>query len=288
MNLLFVTGSAALAAAVSHTLESAGNHVDIAMNIDELTRFISGNGDNGSTDINADTNTDTADSGHADSDHTDSHNSEYDAVLIDDLTAQPMMDMLAQYLSASQSSPQSSSQTASSVSSTSSSSSEAAANHVRPRVALLTTPSLSATTNNPTSDIVPDVTIVKPFGDAELLSYVALLRCDEQHGRAAQSVNPDLLIHGDLTLDTRTQRAYYRGANRPVALSPREYSALEALIRADGEFLSFDDLSRLVFGEGAGFADRHSVMDTTMYSLTRKLRRLGFFITQHGHQYRIR
>lgn len=268
MNLLFVTGSAALAAAVSHTLESAGNRVDIAMNIDELTQFILGKGDDSSTAT-------------TDADHIDSHNSEYDAVLIDDLTAQPMMDMLAQYLSAGQSS----SQTASSVSS---SSSEAVANHVRPRVALLTTPSLSAATSNRTSDIVPDVTIVKPFGDAELLSYVALLRRDEQHGHAATSTNPDLLIHGDLTLDTRTQRAYYRGANRPVALSPREYSALEALIRADGEFLSFDDLSRLVFGEGAGFADRHSVMDTTMYSLTRKLRRLGFFITQHGHQYRIR
>lgn len=251
MEILFVTGSAALASAVSRTLESAGHTAFAATTVDEFDRAIA--------------------------DHV---NGPFDAVLIDDLTPVPLLDRLTTTLNAAS--------TVTATTSHASSSHRSPSHHdQRPRIALLATPSMASNDdvrNALASQFSPDVTIVKPFGDAELLSYMALLQNDDP----THDDVPTLLIHGDLTLDTHRQRAYYRGTDHPIALSPREYSALEALIRADGEFLSFDELSRLVFGDGAGFADRRSVMDTTMYSLTRKLRRLGFFITQHGHHYRIR
>ncbi|KAB8287677.1 transcriptional regulator [Bifidobacterium ramosum] len=257
MEILFVTGSAALASAVSRTLESAGHTAFAATTVDEFDRAIA--------------------------DHV---NGPFDAVLVDDLTPAPLLDRLTTALDDAS--------TATAISSATIAPSNASPSRTptqrhdrRPRIALLVTPSMASNDdvrNALASRFSPDVTIVKPFGDAELLSYMALLQNDDP----THDDVPTLLIHGDLTLDTHRQRAYYRGTDHPIALSPREYSALEALIRADGEFLSFDELSRLVFGDGAGFADRRSVMDTTMYSLTRKLRRLGFFITQHGHHYRIR
>lgn len=71
-----------------------------------------------------------------------------------------------------------------------------------------------------------------------------------------------------------------------MALSAREYTTLETLIRANGEFLSFDELLEKVCG--TGIFEQRDIMDGTLYSLTRKMRRMGFFITQRGHRYRIR
>ena len=62
--------------------------------------------------------------------------------------------------------------------------------------------------------------------------------------------------------------------------------SLETLIRANGEFLSFDELLEKVCG--TGIFEQRDIMDGTLYSLTRKMRRMGFFITQRGHRYRIR
>ena len=73
---------------------------------------------------------------------------------------------------------------------------------------------------------------------------------------------------------------------QPLALSAREYTTLETLIRANGEFLSFDELLEKVCG--TGIFEQRDIMDGTLYSLTRKMRRMGFFITQRGHRYRIR
>ncbi|MBT1160890.1 winged helix-turn-helix domain-containing protein [Bifidobacterium sp. SO1] len=241
MDLLVVTGSAALASALERTLETAGHQATVVTSVTQLDELF-----------------------------RDYPLLPFDAVVLDDLTPAAVRDGLARRLH-----------------------DPGISLGRRIRIALLSTPSLSASSRPATGSpvaapLTPDVTVVKPFGDTELLSYISLLQTiDDAPDGDATANGPALLIHGDLTLDTRRQRAYYRGG-KPIALSPREYSALEALIRADGDYLSFDDLSRLVFGDGAGFADQRTVMDTTMYSLTRKLRRLGFFITQHGHQYRIR
>lgn len=124
-----------------------------------------------------------------------------------------------------------------------------------------------------------DETIVKPFSDVELLSYVHAL----ESGGAADETT---LIHGDLMLDTRNRQAFYRSGKQPLALSAREYTTLETLIRANGEFLSFDELLEKVCG--TGIFEQRDIMDGTLYSLTRKMRRMGFFITQRGHRYRIR
>ena len=124
-----------------------------------------------------------------------------------------------------------------------------------------------------------DETIVKPFSDVELLSYVHAL----ESGGAADETT---LIHGDLMLGTRNRQAFYRSGKQPLALSAREYTTLETLIRANGEFLSFDELLEKVCG--TGIFEQRDIMDGTLYSLTRKMRRMGFFITQRGHRYRIR
>ena len=124
-----------------------------------------------------------------------------------------------------------------------------------------------------------DETIVKPFSDVELLSYVHAL----ESGGATDETT---LIHGDLMLDTRNRQAFYRSGKQPLALSAREYTTLETLIRANGEFLSFDELLEKVCG--TGIFEQRDIMDGTLYSLTRKMRRMGFFITQRGHRYRIR
>ncbi|NEG88515.1 response regulator transcription factor [Bifidobacterium aerophilum] len=249
MDLLVVTGSMPLASALERSLETAGHQVTVATSVGQLDDLFK-----------------------------DYPMLPFDAVIVDDLAGENMVERLAHRLDDARRSGEDLG--------------------VRPRIALLSTPSAKPAEANGTnvdgsndagpSTLVPDVTVVKPFGDAELLSYISLLQRGARHEGTATADDPVLLIHGDLTLDTHAQRAYYRGTDRPIALSPREYSALEALVRANGEFLSFDDLSRIVFGDGAGFADQRTVMDTTLYSLTRKLRRLGFFITQHGHQYRIR
>ncbi|KAB7790971.1 winged helix-turn-helix domain-containing protein [Bifidobacterium leontopitheci] len=139
------------------------------------------------------------------------------------------------------------------------------------------------TRNHPDLPIRVDATIVKPFSDAELLSRVHALSQDRDDGDGR---GPGMLIHGDLTLDTRAGRAFYRNGGQPLALSPREYKTLETLIRADGEFLTFDELLETVCGTGV--LEQRDIMDGVLYSLTRKLRRLGFFITQRGHKYRIR
>ena len=128
-----------------------------------------------------------------------------------------------------------------------------------------------------------DAVIVKPFSDAELLSHIRALAV---HANSSQTDKPRMLIHGDLMLDTLHQQAFYRGSTQPLALSTREYLALETLIRANGEFLTFDELLAKVCG--TGFFEQRDVMNGVVYSLTRKLRRLGFFITQHGNKYRIR
>ena len=54
-----------------------------------------------------------------------------------------------------------------------------------------------------------DETIVKPFSDVELLSYVHAL----ESGGAADETT---LIHGDLMLDTRNRQAFYRSGKQPL------------------------------------------------------------------------
>ncbi|WP_238548524.1 transcriptional regulator [Bifidobacterium biavatii] len=258
-----MTSSTALVMAVAGTLQSAGHTVDVASDAQQLDGALLSERAFGEADADV-----------------QRVRRDYDAVLLDDLTDTELMGRLERLL-----------RSRADDSGDGSDNNVPGASRPLPKIALLATPSMPRgreqtsryAISDPASPLHPAVTINKPFSDTELLSYIELLSPDH-----AGTNGPALLIHGDLTLDTHAQRAYYRSTSRPIALSPREYSALEALIRADGRFLSFDDLSRLVFGDGVGFAEQHAVMATTLYSLTRKMRRMGFFITQRGHEYRIR
>lgn len=130
-------------------------------------------------------------------------------------------------------------------------------------------------------NVIPhDAELFKPFSTAEFMSRIRALSPGVRDGGT-----PTVLTHGALTLDTANRRAFYGDEQRPLALSAREYAALEALIRADGRFMDFDELHESVFGPGR--ERQRQVMSTTLYGLIRKLRRVGFFVTHHGDRYRI-
>ncbi|KAB8293561.1 transcriptional regulator [Bifidobacterium avesanii] len=146
------------------------------------------------------------------------------------------------------------------------------------RSLLLVQSAVDGTSTPPDGDgLEPDAVLRMPFSNAELVAHVASLRPDAKASR--------LLIHGDLTLDLGSGRAYYGESRKPLPLSPREFATLKTLIEADGRFLTFDELGRAVCG--TGFFGYHDIMNNVLYSLTRKLRRLGFFVTQRGKSYRI-
>lgn len=128
-----------------------------------------------------------------------------------------------------------------------------------------------------------DAVLDKPFTDSEFLAHIHDL---ERPASASDGSGPGVVTCGALTLDTAHGRAYYDDLSTALPLSPREYGALEALVRADGAFLSFDELVGIVCG--TGLASQREVMAQAMYSLTAKLRRVGFFITKRGDRYRIR
>ncbi len=269
MDILFVTSDPALASAVKGTLESARHTVSAASDVDSLAGAWP-------------------------------HGTPMDMVIIDDLSAHDLFDETRRSLSRLMDGK----------------AGDGTGTAVRPRTLLLSTPPRTPKANpddtpqvrrqprcrqsakqagpRPTGRPRPhrlwttlpasrplarDETIVKPFSDAELLSYVHAL----ESGGAADETT---LIHGDLMLDTRNRQAFYRSGKQPLALSAREYTTLETLIRANGEFLSFDELLEKVCG--TGIFEQRDIMDGTLYSLTRKMRRMGFFITQRGHRYRIR
>lgn len=267
MDILFVTSDPALASAVKGTLESARHTVSAASDVDSLAGAWP-------------------------------HGTPMDLVIIDDLSAHDLLDETRRSLSRLMDGK----------------AGDGTGKTVRPRTLLLSTPPRTPKANPddtpqvrrqtplPTirktgrakadgqaarpaappssldgaSSVPPihaDETIVKPFSDVELLSYVHAL----ESGGAADETT---LIHGDLMLDTRNRQAFYRSGKQPLALSAREYMTLETLIRANGEFLSFDELLEKVCG--TGIFEQRDIMDGTLYSLTRKMRRMGFFITQRG------
>lgn len=129
-----------------------------------------------------------------------------------------------------------------------------------------------------------DDELEKPFTDSELLAHVRDL--DEATPAAATPSAMEFITCGALTLDTINRRAFYGGLAAALPLSPREYGALEALAKAGGRFLSFDEIVTAVCGNG--MASQREIMTHAMYSLSNKLRRVGFFITRRGNSYRIR
>ena len=109
--------------------------------------------------------------------------------------------------------------------------------------------------------------VTKPFGLLELLARVdALLR---RSRRSALSNPDDVVVFGDARVDMRARQATRRG--RPVALRPKEFELLAALVRREGKVATRHELLREVWGYDPEVVSR--TVDTHVAELRRKLER---------------
>jgi DNA-binding response OmpR family regulator len=139
------------------------------------------------------------------------------------------------------------------------------------RAARVVTPVLILTAKNEELDKVrglrtgADDYVTKPFGVLELVARVeALLR---RTGKGGGGEVRDSYRFGDIEVDLRS-RAVRRGGE-DVALTPREFGLLVALLRDAGTALSRHDLLRDVWGHKADVETR--TIDTHIGELRRKL-----------------
>jgi DNA-binding response OmpR family regulator len=102
----------------------------------------------------------------------------------------------------------------------------------------------------------------KPFAFEELLARLrALLR------RTDRPLVADEMTVGDLTLNITTHDV--RRAGRDVALTPKEYTLLETLLRNRGRVMSRDQLLERVWGYDAD--PQGNIVDLYVHYLRRKL-----------------
>jgi two-component system alkaline phosphatase synthesis response regulator PhoP len=110
--------------------------------------------------------------------------------------------------------------------------------------------------------------VTKPFGVLELLARVeALLRRAERRGRADLGPPSNEERFGDVEINLDTRLVLRRGS--PVALAPKEYDLLLALLRRRGAVVSRLELMREVWGYRAAVVSR--TVDTHIAELRRKL-----------------
>jgi DNA-binding response OmpR family regulator len=109
-----------------------------------------------------------------------------------------------------------------------------------------------------------DQYVTKPFGILELLERVAALLRRSARGTEGA---PSTLAFGDVTIDLGS-RAITRGG-RSVALTPKAYELLLALVRRDGVVASRAELLKEVWGYGAFIMTR--TVDSHIAELRRKL-----------------
>ena len=107
--------------------------------------------------------------------------------------------------------------------------------------------------------------VTKPFGVLELLARVeALLR----RAQPADPAEPrEVFRFGEVVVDTATRSVTRAGC--AVALTPKEYDLLVALIRRKGAVASRVELMKQVWGYSAAVLSR--TVDTHVAELRRKL-----------------
>jgi DNA-binding response OmpR family regulator len=109
-----------------------------------------------------------------------------------------------------------------------------------------------------------DQYVTKPFGILELLERVAaLLRRTARDGAAPQAP----LAFGDVSVDLGSRTVSRAGS--PVALTPKAYELLLALVRRDGVVASRAELLKEVWGYGAFIMTR--TVDSHVAELRRKV-----------------
>lgn len=118
--------------------------------------------------------------------------------------------------------------------------------------------------------------LTKPFAYEEFLARVRAL------GRRSGTPVDRELRHGNLRIDLERRTVAFRGER--VRLSPKEFSVLEALVRADGRPLGVDRL--LDIGWEAPDAISRSVVKVTIHALRQKLD-AGLVVHDPGFGYRL-
>jgi two-component system KDP operon response regulator KdpE len=94
-------------------------------------------------------------------------------------------------------------------------------------------------------DLGADDYVTKPFDGGELLARLrSALRRTGGVGVA------DRLVHGPIVMDTARHEVSHDG--RPVALTPREFAVLQALVEAQGRVLTHRALLERVWGKAHG------------------------------------
>lgn len=107
--------------------------------------------------------------------------------------------------------------------------------------------------------------LTKPFGVLELVARVeALLRRVPASGGDAE---PSFYSFGEVTVDVAARTIARSGT--PLAVAPKEFDLLVALLKADGAAVSREDLLRDVWGHKARVATR--TVDTHIGELRRKI-----------------
>ena len=125
-------------------------------------------------------------------------------------------------------------------------------------------------------DAGADDYLVKPFGLAELLARIrAVLRRVRPGG--------ELLRHGPLTVDLRTQRVTVSG--QEIALTPKEFDILECLAADPGRVLSRQQILESAWD--AHWYGPTKVLDVHIGSLRRKLGVPGLIETVYGRGFRL-
>jgi DNA-binding response OmpR family regulator len=104
--------------------------------------------------------------------------------------------------------------------------------------------------------------LTKPFALVELVARIRALM------RRAYPALPPLLVHGDLEVDVARHRL--RRGGRPLALGPKEFGVLEALLAADGRVVSAEELLDRVWDDTSD-----PVTTAVKVTISRLRRKLG-------------
>ena len=103
--------------------------------------------------------------------------------------------------------------------------------------------------------------LTKPFAFDELLARVRAL------GRRSRPATPPVLAQAGLTLDPARREVFRDG--HPVALSRKEFSVLQELMRAEGAAVSVEELLERAWDENAD--PFTNVVRVTVMTLRKKL-----------------